>query len=493
MSLVEHELKWIDRQDWLFDLLPDKYSELAVKLARSSQFAAAKKLLGVVLSLSPTSSEKATRAEPKARFDAWFYGEVLKDAIPALRDIDWRETLGLLLHLLHEAANIEAGMDAGATGDGSMHWRPAVEDNEQNWNFGKPSELLVDATRDTIESALRDDVGRLTDIISSLRKRAAKRSIFQRLLLHVIRVFREPAAAIVREQLIDVSQFQSREVKHEYSLLLRDGFPLLSDEERKRVLDAVEAGPVRYGDLQTPEARAEFATYSRFWKRDRLSLIQKHLDASWRSVYEGLVKEFGQAEHPEFSSYHQSWSGPTSPKTADELAAMPIHELVEYLVVWRPKRDFMDHSAEGLGRALEKLATNRSQDLLREQEKLRRIHPEYIGSIVAGLTQALKSGAKLDQGELVSFLSWVSQQTTEPYELPGRYIDRDWTQVRRRIVWAFPTLLGADMGPGMDQRERDLGHCFEARRRSRPARGTGDGWRTAAERNRDQQRPWRGS
>jgi hypothetical protein len=50
--------------------------------------------------------------------------------------------------------------------------------------------------------------------------------------------------------------------------------------------------------------------------------------SAWEQRYAELVAELGEPEHPEFVSYHQSWVESTGPKSAEELQAMSIGEIV---------------------------------------------------------------------------------------------------------------------------------------------------------------------
>ncbi len=439
IQLVRSELKWIAQQPWLFALLPEKYAELSARLAAGGSVNEGFKLARILLAVRATDATE--RAEAKARFDPWHYNETLKTLVPALLHVDRLRTIGLLCDLITDAAKIQL---RGRTGevDGSSDWRPAIEDSDQNWDLGRVEDLLIDAVRDAVEESVKAEPASLGPILELFRKRNGL-SIFQRIVLHSVRVFRDLAREQARKELLNVSQMHSLDLRHEYSLLLQDGFADLSPEDRSLILQAIAAGPSNsHWDMSTAEKRAEFDRFARYWKRDRLFFISANLDPSWSAVYDSLVEELGKPEHPEFSSHRQSWTGPTSPKEADELGRMSVDALVEYLVVWRPLREFMAPSPEGLGRALQQMASTRSTELLSHQDKMHRLHPVYVRSIIAGIAEGAK--ARVDRttdAAALAFALWATEQNSLPYELPGRFTDKDWNWTRRAIVDLVTNLM----------------------------------------------------
>lgn len=437
LNLVRQERQWLAKQSWLYALLPEKFAELAVHMIKSGHADEAFKLAGTLLGFLAEGSEAAgARDEPTARFDKWNYEQLLKRIVPAFQQADMLGTVSLVCNLLFDCAK-RLGEDA------SYGWRPAVEESEQNWDLDRIPDLLVDTVRDTCEAAIRAEPAAFERVLDELVKRE-KLGIFRRVRLHLLRTFRDVAGARARVALLDTSQMDSLEVTHEYVLLMRDGFADLNQAEKDVLLAAIVAGPRTYRPgLSDPERRPELERYSRVWKRDRLAIIHDKLQPDWAAVYGSLVDELGPPAHPEFGAYHSTkfWHGPESPKTAQELAAMSLDALVEYLVVWRPTRDFMAPSPEGLGRALEEVAAGDPERLLAGADKLHRLHPVYVRSIVAGVAKALSQGKRIDWRSALSQAIWSVGQVRLPYTLPGDFTDKDWTWTRKSVI----DLLSAGM------------------------------------------------
>src|SRR6185295_10600104 len=78
--------------------------------------------------------------------------------------------------------------------------------------------------------------------------------------------------------------------------------------------------------------------YSAHWKRDRLWMIRSHLQGEAAAMLQNLTEEFGEPEHPDFTSWSSGAHsvGVVSPANTDELSNMPLQELLKYLREWKP-------------------------------------------------------------------------------------------------------------------------------------------------------------
>ena len=337
--IVKSELKWLNRQPWLFPLLPEKYSELVERDAASDAIDDAFALARALLAISP-DKRPSDRSEPGSKFEHYFYRDTLLRSIGALKRVQPLETIRFLCDLVDAAIRIKAGPEPRSY-DLSIGWRSGIESNDQNFDHGSILDALLDATRDTLEEIVRKGSVLVGDVLKMLRER--HQPIFDRMAIHLARVLKDQAPDVAHALVADITALHSLDLRPEYMLLLRDVFPTLEAVEQDHVLRAITAGPaVGNHDLSTADGRADFESYSRSWKLDRLAMIQKDLPEGWRHVYDALVEEFGQPRHPEhIGNRSQVGVGPVSPKRSDELLSMSLDVLVEFLVVWRPKQSFM--------------------------------------------------------------------------------------------------------------------------------------------------------
>src|ERR1017187_9723471 len=233
-----------------------------------------------------------------------------------------------------------------AKDDGSLMWRPAIEDHEQNWHHGEEKDHLVTALRD----ALGRYIGHLRTtskqsiavILDGVLRWDPSYSIFTRLKLHC---YRQNADLFVPEIENAISEHLERfNAWHEYFLLLKEQFPDLKKKVRSRYLGMVRQGPQGERD----------ESYVRHWKAYRLAPVLEHLSPSEMKRFGELLPEARNLGHPDFLSHHSAgWVGPTSPLSEDDLAAMPMEDIIAHLASWNPpKEQWPSSSREGLGRTL---------------------------------------------------------------------------------------------------------------------------------------------
>ena len=363
-----------------------------------------------------------------------------------------KETINTLCALVFDVNRIKNGtLDV----DTSFGWRPTIEQSDANWPRDDVADLLVDALRDAIDNGIRADALGIDDVKELLASRGLH-TIFGRFLIHVARTFADRFPEFAEEQLLHTDSMHSLDLRHEYSLLLKYTFKALTQDKRDQILAVITAGPdSRNWDLDNEEQRQDFESFARAWKRDRLAMIVDHLGEDWKSIYANLVETLGPPNDPEASSSRGVvWVGPVSPKPSEDLATMSTDALVEYLILWRPSKSYMSPSPEGLGRALQEMAAKAADKLLASQEKLRRVHPAYVRSIIAGIAEAAKAGREIKSNEALELALWASRQQALPYLLPGQFTDKDWSWTRRATIDLVIALMATRTG--LVQKKPDL-------------------------------------
>src|SRR5262249_15112994 len=121
--------------------------------------------------------------------------------------------------------------------------------------------------------------------------------------------------------------FDALGFRREYVLLLRDFFLRLSDGAREQLLPWLTETPVGI-DWDESERRR--------WQLERLAPLSGKLPEKQQALLDQLVQEFGTPEPPDAISPRVTvWTGPRSPKSAEELAAMPNDDLIRFLKEWK--------------------------------------------------------------------------------------------------------------------------------------------------------------
>jgi len=217
-------------------------------------------------------------------------------------------------------------------------------------------------------------------------------------------------------------------------LLLDDVFGGLPQEARKWYLSLIE----RLGDEKASQGahREDAERFARRWQYTRLWPIRASLLGNWRRRFDALRDEFGDLEHPDFLVWSgELWTGPTTPKAAEDLRAMTFEELVSFLTSWRPCGEPMTPSPEGLGRALTAVIALEPERFASNAGRFKELDPTYVRGMLGGLREATKEKV-FAWLPVLDLCQWVMEQPREIPEREGEYADLDpaWVWTRKAIA-----------------------------------------------------------
>ncbi len=461
VKIVPKAKAWLETPPFI--RLPRMLGEFLEHLARGGESRAAVDLARSLLAVLPDprppipiDEEKGTffSPGPRARFDIWQYGEILKKNIPKVIEEAKGEAHSMLCDLLQDALRLSRS-PTGKRGpeDFSQAWRPAIEEHGQNLNKDV-KEMLVGAVRDASESLAASDPRWVVVLVRSFRARRSR--IFLRLAQHLLRIHPDAAPELLRETLSSSGLFNRARLWHEYALLLKVGFRRLPTGDQARILGWVAKGPdlrlfrERYERfIGRPANDDEAVQYSKVWQRDHLALISEDLPEAWKLKYSKLVQELGPPEFPEFASYMSGGGfGFQSPKAEKDLAELSLSELVAFLRSWEPAPDLLGASPEGLGRELESLVAKNPERFANAAPQFQGLAPTYVRSVLAGLHAAAKEKVPFPWPPVLTLCGWVMSQERS---LPGRKKDfperdPDWGWTRTAIVRLLSTGMEAEPG-----------------------------------------------
>jgi hypothetical protein len=362
--------------------------------------------------------------------------------VPDLITAAGEQALTLLCDLIESAIDLSRRReDDEGPEDYSYIWRPAIEDHGQNRPYSL-KELLVTAVRDAAEQLALAHPTLVPTLVQTLESR--RWHIFHRIALHLLRIFPKTAADLVAARLTDWTRFDELGLRHEYALLARDRFAHLSADDQSKILDWIDAGldldkfkTDRKHNLGQDTTDDEAQRYVNSWRLRRLAPIRDALPQEWRQRYDAWVADLGEPEHPEFGSYPSGgWVGPTSPKTPEELAAMGVEEIIDYLCTWGPSGNIVTPSREGLGRTLTTVVTAAPERFDADAGRFIGFDPTYVRALLRGFHDATKQNRAFAWPQIMELCHWVIEQ---PRENPGRQredtdADPDWGWTRKAIA-----------------------------------------------------------
>ena len=449
------EARWISKERYISLSLPITLGKLMQHLASHGEASAALSLAAPLLAVLDIDSEDANQTksysvprlrEPRTRIGLWEYEQILTRNIPPVTDAAGIDALHLLCDLLDQAivASDQRGSEARPN-DLSRIWRPAIEDHVQNMNMGiKP--LLVTGVRNAAERIARTNPRSVSVLTETLDARGRSWTVFRRIALHLLRLFSEPSAPLVRNHLLDRASFDDIEVLHEYFLLMQKCFRSLSEVEKEVILTWIDTGP----NLTTEQLRnwesnigrsvteGDKRAYAQQWKQEHLAPIAGQLSRKWKEIFDDLLRAEEAPLHPEFSTYYQSGGrGPSSPVGRDVVAGKSPLELVSYLNSWASTNErFGGATSEGLGRLLSDVITNDPGKYVADLPAFTKLsEPTYVRAIVQGYHNVLRQEQKFDWSPVLDFCVWAVSQVNVPRDyrasspyFQGRDADWGWTK-----------------------------------------------------------------
>lgn len=452
-AIAEFEAAWIRKRSWLYTLYPEKVGELISHLARNGEVEVAIRLLRELLVIAPVpeaSPEGDDDAlswppEPRGKCRKWDYQWVLSNNFPDLVQAAPDKALALVSDLLETALRVHSRRHRDKTEDYSWIWRPEIEAKR----FDDIKDALVSATA---YAALRMSTSAETSREVGQLLWSRNWRIFRRLAAHtLLRSAAAPMEAVedLLTRRVEYKEFPGH--SPEFDKLLAERFSDLSAGGREEILALIERGP----DLNSlkrrrraegrPATEDEVARVADSWRLQWLHRIRGSLDGVWTRKYSTLTGRVGVPREDNGSSGIQTWVGPASPKTEEDLRQMSGEQLVAFLKAWRPTGQWNAPSAEGLGRSLSAMMASEPNRLARDAALLRGLEPTYVRSAIDGFTGALKNGQSFDISSVLGLCEWAVGQGNEEKPLRDTMdSDPDWNWTRKSIGWFLNQALSTE-------------------------------------------------
>jgi hypothetical protein len=432
---VKEETKWLKQQDNLYFSLPQKLGELIVYLADSKQVDAALGLARELLAVM-SNPEGSYSTGVRTRCEDYYYENILEQCIPKLVSVAGEDTLLLLCNLLNDAIRFfQLPHENSSVEDYSYEWYRAFEGSWQNYRHDVRS-ILAAAVWNATEQIVRKNPVKIRFLVQTLESYQWR--IFDRIVLHLLHRFPRECPDLIAERLADRKRLNEPIRCYEYALLLKERFAELNSEVKEQIIAWIEQGPE-----DTSAVKEEKITLFKHWQRDWLAILSGSLPREWQERYERLVLEIGPAKSLEPPGEVNFRQGPTSPKSAEELAAMSMTELFAFLKEWQPTVEPFAPSRAGLAGELSKVIAQKPEDFIEEIEQFKEVDPEYMMSgFLRGLQNALENYSEAQPKfssweQVIEFCTWMLRQLREIPESKAPVNDFDygrWNQICRAVV-----------------------------------------------------------
>jgi hypothetical protein len=310
---------------------------------------------------------------------------------------------------------------------------------------------------------VRSDLLTARIVVSELEAR--KRSIFQRIALHVLALYGVSALDLATGRLADWRLFDEISVRHEYVRLAQVHFKDLSEEQTEKLLRHIETPPTMdyyrvnhaamFGRAPTDE-QVEQAKIG--WQIQRLAALRGLLPERWQRRYEDLLAGRPEPKHPEFPMYMETgYAAPNSPKSSQDIVALGVDELVGFLRSWEPSGDPFDASPEGLGRELASAIEADPETFSISADRFMDLEPTYVRSVLDGFKNAVQSEMAFSWPKVLELAEDV---VNHPFEIDTDadgtgLVERDpgWRWARASVADLLEEAFSRDKMP-IEERER---------------------------------------
>jgi hypothetical protein len=457
--LVPQAKGWIRARYGL--LFPQKIGALVKKLVEEGEATAALDLAGTLLEVLP-DPKPILVPEPIGHMDAWHYERVVRMDISILVAVVGMPAFELLTNLLADAVRLnQKDPNVPDFEDYSFVSRPSIE-HGRGFSRGV-TDPLISAVVDAAIYLVKNNQASVSDIVKALQQ--GKWRLFQRIALHLFRLFGDRAPELVAQQLKNPASHDHSGSAREFWVLAESQFKMLSPSDKQALLDWIKAGPDlkafrhRWEDFTgQPVTEEDAVKYGKRWRRDRLAVLNDGLSDEWKQQYENLVVELGPPEDiTEARGVTGSGFTQLGPKTVVDLQEMAIEEIVAYLKSWQPKA-----SPDPFGEKIADLAANLGGVVASDPgrfgiaaQQFKDVDPTYVKEFLQALREPAKNGEAFDWKEVLALCEWAVRQ---PRIIPGRaggLFDRDpgWAWTRAAIVRLLAAGFESDSLPGQLRRE----------------------------------------
>ena len=438
--------------------LAEGLERFLMHLARRGEVGAALRIAEALLECGPDpDAEKKARARADSLFSAelnphmrtewWRLRELLRKGFPELVRLAPRESIQILASTLARFIKYSNWQpETRRPIDLSGVWQPAIEQNLDDRQPDARSEVIA-ALRAACETSLQANAMTFDQLDPILNRQ--RWNIFDRMRLHLYRLFPELAGARITTALTDRGLFERPDLTHERTLLLQEHFAQLRTTDQQTILGWIAEGPPRPDVSFTgePFGDDEWQDYLKRWTLRQLQAIATALPREWTERYRALVREFGEPSVPDTAIRSlASKSGSESPKSLEELRAMSSPEIVEFMLSWQPSADFMAPNPIGLAGQLEQLVAEEPARFAREAGLFQEAEPIYLRSLVRGFGAAVEREQRVAWEPIIELCAWVVAQPVElaPERRRGRKRE-DWHVSWRATRQEIGSLLGAGM------------------------------------------------
>lgn len=378
-------------------------TELLQELIEAGETEAGLDLLDALLQPRQPTSEEPNNVQSVTRLHS--LESALEDTLETLVQAEGDQAIDVLETRLREAVTMEAKIrdrDPNAV-VGPITTSIAGTDvtNETTTDF---KIFLIQAHRKAVDHWIEEepDDGARAELLTRYLDDI---TVFRRLGLYLLKEHKNHYPDLVTEELLNEPNYGEVATKEDFLRLLRDGIGVLSDEDRRQVINIITDVPVQESledaaadrsersDEYTADELADIAINR--WRRDRLWLIRDWLSDEHDNELHHLIDDYGEPDNVlSLVNTRGGFVSQESPLTEEEIWQESPADLIDYCIDepfeatgWN-ERDgggLAEVSPRGLSKAVTPRIIQELDEFQHEIPRLRNASSIYVTELLRGL------------------------------------------------------------------------------------------------------------
>jgi hypothetical protein len=249
---------------------------------------------------------------------------------------------------------------------------------------------------------------------------------------------------------MDPAFFDDRRFVHEYAMLVKHRFSILSPEDRQTWLEWADTGMERFTTEEFDDEDSDLKERRRNWWRFRkLVWVQEHLDSERRIFIDQMIETGADREYAFFNSLSKmSRVHDESPINDGEMSSLPFKDAVERIAQWKPEgARFHGPSVQGLASTFGSYVAANVESFSRGAQELIDRPAPFVRAFIGRMTQAIKDNKRIDVLAVLKLCEWVVSRPVDEKTRPDDGEERgenDWRWTLETISEFIEAICKAD-------------------------------------------------
>ncbi|MCK4654160.1 MAG: hypothetical protein KAU01_06920 [Candidatus Cloacimonetes bacterium] len=371
---------------WQMTLIESEIVETVLpKLISNSSTELILRLLNIILDYN--EPEKGTSDEFTSIMEKYWLEKAIKENKISIAKLCGIEAGQIAISIIHEIIQIDNSQF-------NTIWIPTIEDHPQKRFPDRYECQLVHFVRDMFELANPNNI---KEIVKKML--VDDHSIFQRISLHIISFHYDSLMDLFWEW--KKNPLENYLIVHEVYELFNNNCTKFTDRQIEQILEWIESKEYFISESYKDMSNKILAYRKKAWITSLLP-SKNQLILSAYDKYNKIDPK--KVEHPGFVTWSSSMIGSISPISQNQLLAMPIQEIADYLTNFKEESGWGKPSIDGLSDVLRNCISENPKKFSEDLKRFLNVQRVYQYSILRGFVEAWRKQNDFLWNNLLNFI-----------------------------------------------------------------------------------------